>query len=166
MVKIRLRRIGAKGQPFYRVVVANSTAARGGAFIETIGTYNPVAKPKHLAIDGDRALHWLLLGARPTETMAYLLNKTGVLEQYFAQRTNAKKDYGFLDKRTAATSVRSVVDKPAGEPKAKAEPAAAAPVAEAIPEPTPEPEAIAELEAPITAEPEAVASDETASPES
>lgn len=136
MVKIRLRRIGAKGRPFYRVVVAKSTAGRNGAFIETLGTYNPIVKPTHVAIDGDRALHWLLQGAQPTETAARLLNKTGVLEQYFAHRPAAKKDYAFLDKRTAATSVRSVMDT---KSEAKAEPAPA-PVA-AAPEPAPEPEA-------------------------
>lgn len=138
MVKIRLRRIGAKGRPFYRVVVAKSTAGRNGAFIESLGTYNPIVKPTHVAIDGDRALHWLLQGAQPTETAARLLNKTGVLEQYFSQRPAAKKDYGFLDKRTAATSVRSVMDKQS-EAKAEAAPVAAAPVA-AAPEPAPAPE--------------------------
>lgn len=138
MVKIRLRRIGAKGRPFYRVVVAKSTAGRNGAFIETLGTYNPIVKPTHVEIDGERAMHWLMQGAQPTETAARLLNKTGVLEQYFAQRPGAKKDYAFLDKRTAATSVRSVMDKQS-EPKAEAAPVATAPVA-AAPEPAPAPE--------------------------
>lgn len=131
MVKIRLRRIGAKNRPFYRVVVAKSTAGRNGAFIETIGTYDPIVKPTHVAIDDARALHWLMEGAQPTETAARLLNKTGVLETFFSQRPSARKNYGFLDKRTAASSVRSVMDKPA---EAKAEPKA-----EAAPAPTPEP---------------------------
>jgi len=105
MVKIRLRRIGAKGRPFYRVVVAESTSGRNGAFVETIGTYDPVAQPKKLEIDEERAMHWLLQGAEPTETTAYILNKTGVLAKFLEQRPSQKKKYSFLDKRTAAISV-------------------------------------------------------------
>lgn len=105
MVKIRLRRIGTKGRPFYRVVVAESSSGRNGAFVENIGTYDPVAQPKQLEIDGDRALYWLLEGAEPTETAAYLLHKTGVLPRFLEQRPTHKKKYAFLDKRTAAISV-------------------------------------------------------------
>lgn len=116
MVKIRLRRIGTKGRPFYRVVVAKSTAGRDGAFVEILGQYDPVVKPTMININADRALHWLMSGAQPTETVAILLNKTGVLERYFEARPNARKDYKFLDKRTAATSVPTAVDaKPADE---------------------------------------------------
>jgi small subunit ribosomal protein S16 len=105
MVKIRLRRIGAKGRPFYRVVVAESTSGRNGAFVETIGTYDPVAQPKRMEINEERALHWLLQGAEPTETAAYLLNKLGILPKFLEQRPGHKKKYTFLDKRTAAISV-------------------------------------------------------------
>lgn len=115
MVKIRLRRIGTKGRPFYRIVVAESTAGRNGKFVETIGTYDPVAQPKHLEVKQDRALHWLLAGAQPTETTAYLLNKDGVLGQYLEQRPAQRKKYSFLDKRTAAVSVASAVDAAAPE---------------------------------------------------
>jgi len=108
MVKIRLRRIGTKGRPFYRVVVAQSTAARNGKFVETLGTYDPVVQPKKIEVDKDRALHWLKSGAQPTETTAYILNKIGVLEEYFKERPNARKEYSFLDKRTAATSAPAV----------------------------------------------------------
>lgn len=110
MVKIRLRRIGTKARPFYRVVVAESSAGRNGAFVETLGTYDPTKQPKHLEINSERALHWLLNGAQPSETTAILLNKAGVLEQFLAQRPNQRKAYSFLDKRTAATSVASAVD--------------------------------------------------------
>lgn len=110
MVKIRLRRIGTKARPFYRVVVAESSAGRNGAFVETLGTYDPTKQPKHLEIKEDRAVHWLLNGAQPTETAAYLLNKSGALEKFFEQRPNQRKAYGFLDKTTAATSVASAVD--------------------------------------------------------
>jgi len=107
MVKIRLRRIGTKGRPYYRVVVAESTSGRNGAFVENLGTYDPVAQPKQLEINAERALHWLLQGAEPTETAAYLLHKTGVLPSFLEQRPSHKKKYSFLDKRTAAISVTS-----------------------------------------------------------
>src|SRR5271165_7083714 len=115
MVKIRLRRIGTKGRPFYRVVVAKSTAARNGAFVETIGTYDPLTQPKIITINEERALHWLMSGAQPTETTAYLLNKVGILPKFFEARPAAKKSYSFLDKRTAAISVKSVVEPVAEE---------------------------------------------------
>ena len=70
MVKIRLRRMGNSHRPFYRVVVAHSTRGRNGSFKELIGTYNPLTKPKEVKIDKDRALHWLLEGAQPTETVS------------------------------------------------------------------------------------------------
>jgi small subunit ribosomal protein S16 len=111
MVKIRLRRIGTKGRPFYRVVVAKSTAGRNGAFVETIGQYDPVAQPKLVTINEERALHWLNEGAQPTETTAVLLNQLGILEKFFANRPAAKKSYKFLDKRTAAISKPTAVDK-------------------------------------------------------
>jgi small subunit ribosomal protein S16 len=110
MVKIRLRRLGSKGRPFYRVVVAESTAGRNGNFVETIGTYDPVAQPKKLEVNEERALYWLLQGAEPTETTAYILNKVGVLPKFLEQRPTQKKKYKFLDKRTAATSVPTSVE--------------------------------------------------------
>jgi len=158
--------MGTKGRPFYRVVVANSTAGRNGKFVEIIGTYDPLVKPTRIEIKKDRALHWLLQGAQPSETTAYLLNKVGILEEYFAQRPNARKNFGFLDKRTSAMSVKSVMEPvaagataggsaaaPAAEaaPPASDAPAAeAAPVAEAAPQAEPEaaPETPAEETAP------------------
>jgi len=110
MVKIRLRRIGAKGRPFYRVVVAESTSGRNGAFVENIGTYDPVAQPKQLQINEERALHWLMEGAEPTETTAYLLQKLGILPRFLEQRPSQKKKYSFLDKRTAAISVAATTE--------------------------------------------------------
>ena len=101
MVKIRLKRIGTKGRPFYRVVVAKSTAGRDSAVIETIGTYDPVAQPKVMQVDEERAIHWLMSGAQPTETTAYILNKVGILPRFLEQRPSQKKVYGYLDKRTA-----------------------------------------------------------------
>ena len=79
MVKIRLRRVGAKKAPFYRVVVADSRFPRDGRFIEEIGTYNPLTDPVEIKIDSERAQQWIKNGAQPTDTVRVLLKKTGVL---------------------------------------------------------------------------------------
>jgi small subunit ribosomal protein S16 len=78
--------MGAKKRPFYRVVVANSTAARDGRFIETIGHYDPCAEPPLVTIDEDKALRWLGHGAQPTDTTRALLKKQGILERFEAAR--------------------------------------------------------------------------------
>lgn len=75
MVKIRLRRMGAKKNPFYRVVVADSHFARDGRFIEEIGTYNPLTTPVTVEIDLERAKYWIANGAQPTDTVRGLLKK-------------------------------------------------------------------------------------------
>ena len=75
MVKIRLKRMGMKKEPFYRIVVADSRTPRDGRFIEEIGYYNPVSDPVELKIDEERAKYWLSVGAQPTETTRSLLNK-------------------------------------------------------------------------------------------
>ena len=79
MVKIRLRRMGAKKAPFYRIVVADSRYPRDGRFIEEIGTYNPVVNPAELKVDVDRAQAWIKSGAQPTDTVRALLKKVEVL---------------------------------------------------------------------------------------
>ncbi|MDO5785493.1 MAG: 30S ribosomal protein S16 [Eubacteriales bacterium] len=79
MVKIRLRRLGAKKAPFYRIVVADSRFPRDGRFIEEIGTYNPLTDPVEIKIDGERAQQWIKNGAQPTDTVRALLKKSGVL---------------------------------------------------------------------------------------
>lgn len=79
-VKIRLRRIGAKKNPYYRVVVADSRYPRDGRFIEEIGTYNPVAQPAQVSIDNEKAQKWLSNGAQPTDTVKSLLKKVGVIQ--------------------------------------------------------------------------------------
>ena len=79
MVKIRLRRMGAKKAPFYRIVVADSRYPRDGRSIEEIGTYNPVVNPAELKVDVDRAQAWIKTGAQPTETVRDLLKKAGAL---------------------------------------------------------------------------------------
>ena len=79
MVKIRLRRMGAKKNPYYRVVVADSLSPRDGRCIEEIGTYNPLTDPSEIKIDTERALYWIKNGAQPTDTVKSLLKKLGAL---------------------------------------------------------------------------------------
>ena len=78
-VKIRLRRMGAKKAPFYRVVVADSRYPRDGRFIEELGYYDPTKEPSVLKIDGDKAKEWMANGAQPTDTVKALLKKEGIL---------------------------------------------------------------------------------------
>ncbi len=82
MVRIRLRRVGKKKQPSYRVVVADSRSPRDGKFIETIGFYNPLTDPPTVRIKEERALYWLSQGAQPTEAVARLMKKTGTLDRF------------------------------------------------------------------------------------
>ena len=79
MVKIRLRRMGAKKAPFYRVVVADSRFPRDGRFIEEIGTYNPCVSPAAIKIDAERAQAWIKSGAQPTDTVRALLDRKSVV---------------------------------------------------------------------------------------
>lgn len=79
-VKIRLKRIGAKKNPFYRVVVADSRYPRDGRFIEEIGTYNPLTDPAQVSIDGEKAAKWIKNGAQPTDTVKALLKKSGAIQ--------------------------------------------------------------------------------------
>ena len=79
-VKIRLRRVGAKKAPFYRVVVADSRVPRDGRFIEEVGYYNPLTEPVELKINEERAKYWLGVGAQPTDTARVLLKKSGIIE--------------------------------------------------------------------------------------
>lgn len=79
-VKIRLKRMGAKKSPFYRIVVADSRSPRDGRFIETVGTYNPVAKPAEVKIDEELALKWLQTGAKPSDTVRNLFSSQGIME--------------------------------------------------------------------------------------
>lgn len=78
-VKIRLRRMGAKKAPFYRIVVADSRSPRDGRCIEEIGTYDPTKEPAAVTIDTDKAKKWISNGAQPTDTVKVLLKKNGVL---------------------------------------------------------------------------------------
>ncbi len=79
-VKIRLRRMGAKKAPFYRVVVADSRYPRDGRFIDEIGYYNPLTEPADIKIDAEKAEKWITSGAQPTDTVKALLKKSGIVK--------------------------------------------------------------------------------------
>jgi small subunit ribosomal protein S16 len=81
MVKIRLMRMGMKGAPSYRVVVADARSPRDGRIIENIGWYNPRTEPSTIEIDAERARHWLQVGAQPTESVRSLMQRAGIVER-------------------------------------------------------------------------------------
>jgi small subunit ribosomal protein S16 len=88
-VRIRLRRLGAKKRPFYRVVVADQRSPRNGRFIEIIGKYHPLEEPSLIEIDEEKALEWLRKGAQPSEPVTNLLRKTGIWEKFQGGKTPA-----------------------------------------------------------------------------
>ncbi|MEW8985732.1 MAG: 30S ribosomal protein S16 [Bacillus sp. (in: firmicutes)] len=81
-VKIRLKRMGAKKSPFYRIVVADSRSPRDGRYIEVVGTYNPVASPAIVDINEELALKWLQTGAKPSDTVRNLFSNQGIMEKF------------------------------------------------------------------------------------
>ena len=102
MVKIRLRRVGTRNKPMYRVVVVDERSPRDGAFIEIIGHYNPLTEPTTFVIDEEKALKWLKYGAKPTDTMVRLLSKAGVMDKF--KPTAAKKARATRPKKTKTTT--------------------------------------------------------------
>ena len=82
MVKLRLKRMGKKHRPFYRIVAADSRSPRDGRIIEEIGTYNPIAKEDTVVLNKEKALEWLQKGAKPTDTVRSILSKEGVMKTY------------------------------------------------------------------------------------
>lgn len=89
-VKIRLKRMGAKKAPFYRLVVADSRSPRDGRFIEEIGYYNPVAQPAQVKIDEEKALQWLQNGAQPSDTVRNLFSDAGLMKKFHEAKMSAK----------------------------------------------------------------------------
>lgn len=81
-VKLRLKRMGAKKKPFYRIVAADSRSPRDGRFIETVGTYNPLALPAEINIDEELAMKWLKNGATPTDTVKNIFSKAGIMTKF------------------------------------------------------------------------------------
>jgi small subunit ribosomal protein S16 len=133
LVKIRLRRVGAKKQPSFRLVVADSRAPRDGAFIAVIGHYNPLTNPETLVIDQEKASAWLKQGAQPTDTAARLLAKAGIIEEPEARKEKMKAGTPEKPKASKKKAKAAAAEAKAEEaPKAKAaeEPKAEAPAEE------------------------------------
>jgi small subunit ribosomal protein S16 len=150
--RIRLRRMGAKKRPFYRVVVADQRAPRDGRFIEIIGKYHPLDDPSVIQIDEDRALHWLRVGAQPSNQVRNLMTKVGIWERFVAERPSVAS--------TSPKPERPAKEKVSKKAQAKAAQAAEAPAAPPAPEPAPQLEAAApepQAEAAAPPAPEAAA---------
>jgi small subunit ribosomal protein S16 len=146
--RIRLRRLGANKRPYYRVVVADQRSPRDGRFIENIGKYHPLEDPSLIEIDEQRALHWLRVGAQPSNQVRNLMVKTGIWERFVAERPAAAAKAGAL------RPARPERQKMSKKGKAKAAEATAAPSepeiepsAAAEPEVTPQAEAAVEAAA-------------------
>ncbi len=89
-VKLRLKRMGAKQRPFYRIVAADSRSPRDGRFIEIVGTYNPITKPAEVTINEELVLKWLNSGAIPTDTVRSILSEKGIMAKYASQKKEGK----------------------------------------------------------------------------
>ncbi len=129
-VSIRLSRGGAKKRPYYRIVVANSRAPRDGAFIEKIGTYNPMlAKDdaKRVVLDAERAKHWLGVGAQPTDRVARFLDAAGVKERTAGNNPNKGKPGEKATERAEERATKAAAAAEAAKPPVVEEPAADAP---------------------------------------
>jgi small subunit ribosomal protein S16 len=123
LVKIRLRRVGAKKKPSYRLVVADSRAPRDGAFIDVIGHYNPLTDPATIVIDGEKAQSWLSQGAQPTATASRLLLKAGIAKEPKPAKARVTKKAKPAAAKKAEPAKAAAVKKPKA---AKARPAKAA----------------------------------------
>jgi len=91
MIRIRLARVGKKGRPSYRIVVADVTAPRDGSYLEWIGNYDPMADPPAVTLKNERASHWLSMGAVPSDAVARIMDQNGLMERSHAFKTATKK---------------------------------------------------------------------------
>ena len=89
-VKLRLKRMGSKQKPFYRIVAADARSPRDGRFIETVGTYNPLKNPTEIKVDEEKALTWLNNGAQPTDTVRSILTESCIMKKYADSKTKKK----------------------------------------------------------------------------
>ena len=122
MLRIRLRRVGKKGHPSYRIVVADSRAPRDGAYVEWIGNYDPMAEPPAVTIKADRAQAWLSQGAQPSDAVARILDWNGILTRTPTQRNAGSKT---AEEAPAEAAPAPAAAAPAAEPEAEETPAAA-----------------------------------------
>jgi small subunit ribosomal protein S16 len=130
--RIRLRRMGSNKRPFYRVVVADQRSPRDGRFIEIIGRYHPLNDPSVIEIDEDRALHWLMVGAQPSNQVRNLMTKVGIWEHFVAQRPKAAAAIASKPDRPVRTKLSKKAQAKAAESAGASEHPADAP---APPEP-------------------------------
>ena len=128
--RIRLRRMGSKGRPFYRVVVADQRSPRDGRFIENIGKYHPLNDPSLIEIDEERALYWLRVGAQPSDQVRNLMTKIGIWEHFVSDRPSAAAA-GPSRERAATEKVSKKAQAKAAEAKSAASAPPPAPVEEA-----------------------------------
>lgn len=109
-VKLRLKRMGAKKRPFYRIVAADSRSPRDGKFIELIGTYNPLLNPAEIIINKELALKWLNTGAKPTDTVRDLFSKEGIMKEFHVSKkstTNKKEKVVKAPKEVKSTTKKT-----------------------------------------------------------
>lgn len=145
--RIRLRRMGANKRPFYRVVVADQRSPRDGRFIENIGKYHPLNDPSLIEIDEERALHWLRVGAQPSDQVRNLMTKVGIWERFVAERPSAaiapkpERTEKVKVSKKAAAKAQAEAEAPAAseaaDPAEASEPAEAAAVVEPVEAETP-----------------------------
>ena len=147
--RIRLRRLGAKKRPFYRVVVADQRSPREGRFIEAIGKYHPLDDPSVIHFEEDRVMHWLRVGAQPSAAVQKLLSKVGIWQRFVEERPDAGKPRGGerARKRPPRVSAKAAAAAEAAAVAAAKAEAAAAKAAEAAAS-----EAAAAAEAPAVAD--------------
>ena len=161
-LSMRLSRGGSKKRPYYRIVIADARSPRDGKFIEKIGTYNPLLakdSPERIKLDGDRAKHWLSVGAQPTDRVARFLDVAGVKERTAKNNPNKGKPG---EKAVERAEERAEKAKAAEEAAAEA---AAAPAPEPVAEEAPAEDTQAEAEAVVAAEVEAATAEPTAEAE-
>ena len=150
MLRIRLRRVGKKGKPSYRIVVAQSTAPRDGSYVEWIGNYDPMADPPAISLKEDRAVKWLEQGAQPSDAVKRILDKTGILQRTPVFRTVTSSSPVEAPEAGAPTvSVVAVASRDDAAPPAEAE----GPVAELEETVTEAEEPVADVEESVAEEP-------------
>jgi small subunit ribosomal protein S16 len=156
MLAISLMRIGAKGKPFYRLVVKEKRSKRDGKYLENLGTYNPMLDPAEVSLKHDRIQYWIGVGAQPTETVASLIKNNPVqTEEEKAAAMQARAEKAEADRRAREDAKKAEAEKRAAEAAEKE--AAEKAAAEAAAAETAAAEAPAEVEAPAEAEAEAAA---------
>lgn len=167
MLKIRLRRVGKRKQPGYRIVVAESTSPRDGRFVEIIGTYNPRTEPESVKIEEARALYWLKVGAQPTESVARIFTTHGTMGRFERLRAGESLEALVAEAEAGVSALEETAEASEEEAEAEVEAVEEAEPSEEDVEVTEEPEELEEDETPTEEEAEEITEpdDEEAEPE-